>query len=317
MKVCILGNTTLPGYKHGPYSWFVLTHLDGLKHNDIETHTFNYKQHTIKEIKEYLLRLKADYVLTHLTFHNFKPTESVLQMFREVNKKVGTKFIHTCNDARNVDRYRKDISGAIYMAFVGSYGMVKSGKKDWNIPVFYYPYASLTYDEMASPVEELKFMDAVFTGSPTAHPDRSRFIHLLNKVGLPIKIFQTQSGNDMRHRTPELSVSAASILGLCTGYDISGYIDVRPFQYMGTGACFIGRKYKEMEKLIPDKLYMPFYGYTQNDALEVLEYHRSALIDDTTKMRYNAFKHIQKYHSSKTRVKQMFDVLEEKEDKIL
>ena len=46
-----------------------------------------------------------------------------------------------------------------------------------------------------------------------------------------------------------------SILGLCTGYDLDGYIDVRPFQYLGEGAVLIARKFLNMDNIIPPDLY--------------------------------------------------------------
>jgi hypothetical protein len=96
---------------------------------------------------------------------------------------------------------------------------------------------------MAEPVKDLMFKKPIFTGSPNSHKDRSQFIKKLQEI-MPIKIVTTKSSENLRGRTPELSVSAKCILGLCTGYDIGGYIDVRPFQYLGTGACMIMRKFK-------------------------------------------------------------------------
>jgi hypothetical protein len=56
-----------------------------------------------------------------------------------------------------------------------------------------------------------------------------------------------------------LSVS----LGLCVGYEIPGYMDVRPFQYLGTGAFMIMRKFQDMDAYIPDDLYVGFQTYDE------------------------------------------------------
>ena len=114
-EAVILGNTKLG------YSWFVLTHLDGLGKNGWRTHQIDYKTVPLKVIRDLLVSMKPEYVFTHLTFHqNVNPTSLVLEMYRDVNKKVGTKFIHTMNDARVVDRYMDNVEGSIYAAFVGN-----------------------------------------------------------------------------------------------------------------------------------------------------------------------------------------------------
>lgn len=313
MRECvILGNTKLG------YSWFVLTHLDGLGKNGWKTNQIDYKTVPLNIIRDVLISTKPEYVFTHLTFHeNVNKTPAVLQMYRDVNKKVGTKFVHTMNDARVVDRYMGDIEGAVYMAFVGNTQCIEACKKAWNIPVFFSPYSSLTYDKMATPVNELKFPGKViFTGSPTAHPDRWEFIKKLQRR-LKMEIFQTQSHGDLRHKTPELSVSAECILGLCTGYDIKHYIDVRPFQYMGTGAVFVGRKFLGMDDIIPQMLYYPFDGYTNKDADYVKKIYEKYIVKmDNTITRQEAFKFIQKYHSAKVRMSDVIDVLDDKRDNV-
>ena len=127
---------------------------------------------------------------------------------------------------------------------------------------------------------------------------------------MPIKIFKTQSGEDLRNKTPELSVSAKLILCLCVGYEIDGYMDVRPFQYLGTGACCVIRKFKNMDDFIPEDLYWPINGYSHNDIIKIKEYHQRSLIEDTTEMRRNAFNYIQQHHSSKIRIKEVLKCIE-------
>lgn len=310
-KAVILGNTKLG------YSWFYLTHKDGLQKNGWEVLEIDYKSTPLDRIRDILISHKVPYVFTHLSFHeNVHPTPIVLQMYREVYKKVGTKFIHTLNDARTVDRYMSDVQGAIHAAFVGNTACIDACKNAWNIPVYFSPYSSLTYDRMAKPVKKLAFQEPVFTGSPGAHRDRSSFIQKL-KDRIPVKIVQTQSHGDLRHQTPQLSVSAKCILGLCTGYDIDHYIDVRPFQYMGTGAVLIARKFKHMDDIIPEYLYYPFNGYSNSDADYVKKmYEKFIKNSDNSLTREEAFKFIQKYHSAKVRMSDVINVLDGKREKV-
>ena len=99
-------------------------------------------------------------------------------------------------DARKEDRYMGNVQGAFDIAFVGNFEMRENGEKAWGIPAFYSPYSAMTYEKMADPSPEFAFSDAVFTGGPAIHPDRHAFIQKLQNR-FPIRIFQTQSGNDV------------------------------------------------------------------------------------------------------------------------
>lgn len=308
MKAVILGNTKLN------YSWFVLTYRQGLRRNGVETWDIDYKSNAISNIKQMLLQIKPDFVFTHLTFHqHINPLHNVLQMFKDVKNKTGTKFIHTCNDARREDRYMGDISDVFYASLVGTHDMVENCSKAHKVPTFYVPYSSLCHDKMHDVVPELAFKEPVFTGSPNAHrqgwqDNRAQFIEDLQKV-VPLKIFRTQSAEDLRKKSHALSASAKCILGLCVGYEISGYIDVRPFQYLGSGACMIMRKYPHTEHIIPDDLYLPIYGYREEDINQIYYFWKSILSVNTMEMRERAFNYIQQNHSCEVRIKQVLELL--------
>ena len=112
-------------------------------------------------------------------------------------------------------------------------------------------------------------------------------------------------------------MSAYAILGLCTGYDIDYYIDVRPFQYMGSGAVMITRRFKGMDDIIPPDLYFPFDGYTASDAALVKYiYDEYCYKKDNLRMRVKAFKYMQEHHSSMIRMRDIMDVIMGKKDKV-
>jgi hypothetical protein len=229
----------------------------------------DYKEMAKKpdNLHKFFLQNDFDFVFTHLSFHDIINIDRVLNMFSDIKSKKGTKFIHTCGDARKKDRYMGDISNAFHMAFVTNKELESNGSKVWKIPTFYCPYSSLTYDSMGKYDKNLDFKMPVFTGLSTAHKDRKLFITKIKKM--PIKIIETQSGKDLRDRTQDLSMSSV-LLGLCTGYDIDGYIDVRPFQYLGAGALMIMRKFKGMDDIIPEDLYYSFDTY---DDAEIVKKH--------------------------------------------
>jgi len=310
MKAVILGNTKLN------YSWFVKTYRQGLKRNDVEVHQIDYKSTSLSNVKQILLQIKPDMVFTHLTFHaKVNPIESVLQMYRDVHKKVGTIFCHTCNDAREVDRYMGSVDGAYQVAFVGTHALARNCQKAWNIPVYYMPYSSLCYDSMSLMEPEFSFREPVFTGSPNAHrtgwaDNRADFIEKIQKH-MPIIIFKTQSAQDLRKDSHKLSFSTVCILGLCVGYEIDGYMDVRPFQYLGSGACMIMRKFPNTEHIVPDDLYYPIYDYSNQSAYQVRELWQEILNTDTKPMREKAFNYIQQNHSCKVRLAEVLQKVKE------
>ena len=307
MKALIIGNTNLN------YSWFVKTFTQGLTLNNVSVYHVDYKSTPLKELQWEILKIKPDYIFTHLSFHShIHPTPTILNFFNNIKSKIDTKVIHTCQDARIQDRYMGDLSGAFDAAFVGTYAMQKNCSKAFKIPVFYSPYSSLTYKKMGEREKELCFKNPIFTGSPGAHrqgwaDNRAQFIEDLRKI-MNIKIFKTQSGQDLRERTLNLSFSAKCILGLCVGYEIDGYMDVRPFQYLGTGAFMIMRKFKDMDNYIPDDLYVPFDSY--KNPMVVKNLWDKWKNENTMKMRKKAFKFIQQNHSSKVRLNKVLGELD-------
>lgn len=299
MKAVILGNTKLN------YSWFVKTYRQGLKLNGVDVLEIDYRSTPLQEIRKNILEYKPNFIFTHLSFHpQIHPPEVSLDFFKGIKDNIDTKVIHICNDARENDRYMGDLRGSFDASFHGSYPMVENCAKAFKIPTFYSPYSTLTYKEMGKFTSDLDFNVPVFTGNVGIHrigwkDNRAGFIESLNKI-MPMKIFQTQSANDLRERTLELSASAKCILGLCVGYEIDGYMDVRPFQYLGAGAFMIMRKFSSMDRYIPEDLYAPFYSYDDPKVVKDLwEYWKDK---DTTEIRKKAFKYVQEKHSSKQRI---------------
>lgn len=296
------------------YSWFVLTHRQGLLLNNYDVLEIDSKITPIERARDILISKKPRYIFTHLTFHNQgQQLNRLLSMYHEVTRKAGSKWVHTCNDARKEDRAKIPLYTVFFAAFVGSRDMVTNGRKVWRIPTYYSAYSSLKQDSIASPVNKFKFTTPVFTGNPIIHEDRSKFIKLLGER-MELKIMKTQSKQDLRHQTPELSASAKCILGLCTGYDVPFYIDVRPWQYLGAGAFMIIRKFQGMDEIIPDNLYIPFTGYSKKDADFVVSKFREYSKIDTSAIRTRAFNFIQKYHNSQIRMRNILNVLEGKQD---
>lgn len=315
MKACILGNTGKN--VRTAYSWFCKTTAQGLMLNNCNVVGYDYKSHTIDQIYNFLRDGKFDILFTHLTFHRHHNTEKILEIFDEIRTCLDTKIIHTMQDARTEPRYKGDISFAFDMALVGQIKNIPKFKKYWKIPVYYFPYASMTYDRMGYYKKELDFRLPVFPGNPNSHPDRADFLKKLQSK-MRFKIISTKSPEDIRKETLNFSKSNPCVLGFCTRYEqpLYGYYEVRPWQYLGAGACMILRPYKGFENVIDPKLYYSINSYSVNDAERVAKYWKKIQKENHDSMRENAFNFVQKYHSSMVRIKQVIEILEDKREKL-
>ena len=92
---------------------------------------------------------------------------------------------------------------------------------------------------------------------------------------------------------------------------MDGYMDVRPFQYLGSGACMIMRKFPNTEHIIPDDLYYPIHDYSKSSAYQVKELWQEILNTDTNPMREKAFNYIQQNHSCKIRMAEVLRKVKE------
>jgi len=310
MKIIILGNTG--NNINNAYSWFVKTTYEGFTLNGHNVIGVDWKKNSLDTIKEIVYDFKPNIIFTHLTFHHHKKLPDVFQLFRDFKSK-GIKMIHTLSDARDEPRYDGDLREVFDFAFVSQLENLDKFKSYWNIPVFFWPYSSLTLNKIPQKNPKFSFQHPLFTGSQSSHKDRSEFIKELRKI-MKIIIVKTKSKNDLRKYTPEVSISSKCILGLCTGYDIGGFIDVRPFQYLGCGAFMISRKFKWQEKILPDDIHVLFHSYDNPEIVK--ELWKIWENKDTSKIREKAFNFIQKYHSSKVRMFNTLNVIMEKQNSV-
>lgn len=316
-NICILGNVEENNIMNS-YSWFVKTVYDGFTSLGHNVFGLNYRKNNLDKIWSFLFSTNIDILFTHLTFHKAHDISKIMEIFDDLRRLKNITIIHTLQDAREEPRHYGDISHGFDLVLVSQYKNIPKFENYWNIPVYYWPYSALTQKHLDRPIPELKFNIPVFTGNKDSHKDRKNFINLLQKYQ-SIKVFKTGSKNDKRKVSSRLSVSTPAILGLSTRYNwsIDGYIDVRPWQYLGQGACMICRPHIGQDRLIPPDLYYTIPDYTDSSARLVKEYFQEILKIDTWPMRKEVFEYIQRYHSSKERMKNTLEVVEGKKSKIV
>lgn len=316
-KIVILGNTGNNIDK--AYSWFCLTLSQGLKLNGHEVVGFDYKSHSIEQIRDFLFDYKPDILFTHLTMHGHHDKFTMMEVFDNLRSLFGTIIIHTLSDARTEPRYSGDISHAFDMALISTYKNINKFQKYWNIPIHYWPYSSLTYNSRGKYKKELDFGKPVFPGNPGSHKDRANFIQKLQS-NMDVKVIKTKSKDDIRGRTLDFSASNPCVLCLSTRYEMNnGFTDVRKYQFGGAGAIMICRPHDIASKIIPDNLWFPFYSYDNRGVEQVKEYWdkiKKMGDNEKNKMKQKVFDFIQKYHSSKVRMQQTIELIEGKRDKL-
>jgi hypothetical protein len=310
-KIFILGNWNLQ------YSWFVKTFQEGFMRNGYEVYGMDLK-HNLKDrldiIESYIKELNPMYIFDHMSFRDHPKRNDLFDVYHRARKQ-GSKVIHVLGDAY-LERYRGDLRTIFDCVLLGKTQNMKRLSSEWKVPIHYCLYSSLCYDKIVEPMPNLvDFKELVFTGNPNIHKDRSKFLHELNKI-MPLRVFQTQSANDKRNQTRELSSTATAILGACTGYDVNGYIDVRPFQYMGAGACMIMRKFKDMDTIFPDDIYYPFDSYDDPHVVKELFDRAKSDMSDNIEMRQKAFDFIQTHHNCEKRMADVVEVIEGRKDYI-
>lgn len=303
IRVAIWGNVKLG------YSWFVLMATEGAYRNGCRVMGVDLKSSSMDFIASQMKSFRPDLIFTHILFHKQVDTSGLLDLLRKLRGQ-GSRVCYHMGDARLQPRYPHALNDSVDLGLVNNFNppVLTSFSEIWKVPCIWWPYACLYQKELASPVEELRFNGLVFTGNMgngSLYQRRTNFVKEL-RIKLPVLVYETQSDNDVRHLTPELSASVKGVLGLPADNDVPGYLDVRPFQYLGAGALLYQRKVEGIEKVFrPDIHLRLFEGYNLDKFKSVFQKFEAEGKNEDIRM--SAFDHVQKYHSAEKRVKDVID----------
>lgn len=297
-------------------SYFLMGAIQGVFENGGIARPISIEKNSPNEIWDQINFFKPHLVLIHTVFDNQPHREQLFKILEKV-KNRGAMVGYHCGDARPTPRYAADISSFMSFALVNHWPLIDSYKV-WNIPCYHWPYMALSQEELAQPLSMYK-SELAFAGSLANnihHAPRARFISQLTSVSNPlvrIKTFPTPESGNTRFQTPELSISAQGVLGLQMGLDMPGYQDVRPFQFIGAGALYFHDKHPNMDMFFKDGKH--YVSFKRDDAKDFYEkWKRYAQNqEESMKIRLAGFKYCQRYHSSKERMRQIFNILEDKE----
>jgi len=264
-------------------------------------------------VKKQIDFFKPHIILSHCIF-NTKPEgwrEKIFQLLRDAKKKWGSYNCYHIGDARKEPRYPYDISDFMDLGLVNNLEYERWGKI-WNIQCINWPYPVL-YQKGISSVDERFKSDIVFTGalgSNTHHIERTIFIQQLKDKGINIKTYPDETYGNSRFLTAEISASAKAVLGSQMGKEVFGYVDVRPFQYIGSGALYMQEKHKNIEQFFRSgEHYISFEEGNVDSFLE--EYNKYN--NKSKKIRKYGFTYCQNYHSTEERIRNIINMYEGKD----
>lgn len=206
----------------------------------------------------------------------------------------GTRVVLHDGDARAETRYPHDISAAVDLALCNH----TADRSAWGIPQLRWPYGAFVQRRPAAPVEEfrcaLAFAGRLGSGLYAA---RTALVLALQARlgGTMLLLVPNQTARHTLFRTPELAASADAVLGYGRP-ELSGWCDVRTFQYPGAGGVLLSDDVQGF--LEPGVHYLP---YAMGQIASVLEAVGRAHADGA-RIRQAAFRYVQAKHTWLNRV---------------
>lgn len=295
------------------YSYFLFGIMQGTILNEHLFRAVSLFGQSLNQIYEQIIWFKPHLVLAHMIFnrqpHNINDVMNMLKKVRGHGIKVG----YHAGDARPTPRFEGNITNVVDFALC-NHNLMDKYSSIWGVPCYYWPYQALNQPGMGDRDDRFKCQVA-FTGSledNIHHAPRAKFVKSL-KGRLNIVNFPTPDSGNTRFQTADLAVTADCVLGFQMGLDIPGYIDVRPWQYIGAGALYFHDEHYTIDKFfIPGSHYIPFKRNDPDDFIAKYIHYVIEHPEEVTEIRTNGFKYCQRYHSSKERMAGVFSLLEGK-----
>lgn len=297
------------------YSYFLYGIMEGTVQNNHLFRSVPLFGQSLTQVKQQVLWFKPHLILCHMIFnkqpHNMSTVFEMLRDFRKHGIKIG----YHAGDARPQPRYSGRIDHLVDFALC-NHNLMESYSNIWKIPCYYWPYQCLSQPD-ADFVDQVKIFkkQLVFTGSLQSnvhHAPRAAFINKL-KSKMDIAVYPTPESGNTRFRTAEVAASANGVLGFQMGLDIPGYIDVRPWQYIGAGALYFHDSHGNIERFFRNKVhYLSFKRDDVNDFLRTYDYYVNQFPEKAMEIKRQGLEYGQKYHSSKERMAAVFSMLEGK-----
>jgi len=272
---------------------------------------------SLEDIKNRMLSFRPHILFTHAIFKSkYHSLEDLFDLLNFLKKEIKVKIVCHAGDPKK-PRYQGNISSFFDLGLVNS-NQCRQFSDIWKISCIHWPFFCFCQKRVFEINKQYLNM-VVFTGNVSEgrkkdhpHYGRYEFIGELNKK-IPVKIYPDKSYPDTRFLTPEIAISANAILGIQLNTEIEGYLDTRPFQYIGAGALYFHDKCENIDQFFEDgKHYLSYEKGNVDSFVEKYNYYVNKYPEKGNEIRINGFKFCQKYYNSKIRVKQVIDFFENK-----
>lgn len=263
----------------------------------------------IKEIRCQVSYFLPHVIFIHQMFNSYHHLEESESLYKDL-KTSGIKIALHEGDPKSEPRTKFNLDKYVDIGLINS-KCTKQYENYWQIPCYHWPYFCLYQDRIQEPEEQFKSQVA-FSGNITKridpnhpHHGRAEFLEELGKkVELKIYPDEKMDIKNSRFLTPVIAASSNAVIGIHQGYDVDGYLDTRPFQYIGAGALYFHDKCEAIERFFNDGTH--YVGYERKNVDSFLEKY-AYYIDNPEKaknIRQAGFTLCQNNYNAEERVKQ-------------
>jgi hypothetical protein len=233
------------------------------------------------------------------------------EQFHEVlvrsRRKLGFKMIYQEGDAKLSPRYPYPVNELVDLTLINSQ-QTEIFSALLKVPCIHWPYFALNQTEM-SPGDNLFRAPVVFAGNVSAgrranhlHHGRYEFIEKLKKH-VEVRVFPSENIKNSRFSSQDVAASAEIVLGINQGLHVRGYLDTRPFQYIGAGGLFFIDRSPAMDLFFePEVHYVPYARHSVESFIETRQIYFTHQRDQVKQIRRTGFEYVQKWHTAQKRV---------------
>jgi len=261
----------------------------------------------IGEISNQVDYFRPDVIFTHQLFGAYHDLDKAKSLFKSL-KKRNIKIIVHAGDPKHEPRLKDDIRAYADIGLVNR-SNTKPYSDTWKIPCYHWPYFCL-YQKDIGLFQEKYRADVSFSGNLTKRTDpkhphygRAEFIEAIGQK-LKLKLYPNKDIPNSRFLTPVIATSSNAIIGTQIDEDRDGYIDTRPFQYIGAGALYFHERCNAIEQFFKDGIHYVAYELGSVDSfLEKYKYYVTDNPDKGKKIQMAGFVHCQNKYNTVIRIR--------------
>lgn len=297
------------------FSYFTFGVMQGAFYNNAWFRPISITD-TLVSIQKQIEYFRPHIIFCHQIFGHFHDIEEMKGMLEFVKTKYNIRIALHEGDPKSEPRYSFDISKYVDLGLI-NHREVEKYSEIWKIPCIHWPYFCLVQDK---PLPLKVGTDVIFTGiyskreEDHVHYGRYEFIEEIKKK-LNVKIYPNEEYSNTRFLTPKIARSTNIVLGIQLSTKIKGFIDTRPFQYIGAGALYFHDDYDSIKQFFREGSH--YVGYKSKDINSFIDGYNYYIYENPklgNHIRDNGFEYCQNNHNSKQRVQQVINFFLEGKD---